>query len=284
MRISPQKNSIAKVTLGNGPSKAKGGINGAIKPTSKIAKSAQSGESTNATNSDTDESAVATDEGSTEDTATTKKNDAAKAAADTTKALWSMHFDLEKYKVDSKKSIEQDQLAFQKAQAAVIASQGLGALGQMMSALGGAKGGGGGSSGKAGEEEKLTEKKPFEDQNKIVKLDSKGNPITDDTNKHGVDQTSQSHQIARSEQGQESTFQGRPAAHDEMQLADANAHSYDSQNGLSIEPHTVHDTDMRSNQEENLDFTIAQNDIEEAEVQDIEIPEIEIEELEEELA
>ena len=179
MSISPQKNSIAKVTLGNGPSKAKGGINGAIKPTSKIAKSAQSGESTDATNTNSDDSEVTTDENGTENTATTKKEDAAKTAADTTKALWSMHFDLEKYKVDSKKSIEQDQLAFQKAQmdqaaqqqnsaaAAGIASQGLGALGQMMSALGGAKGGGGGSSGKARDEEKLTEKKPFEDQNKI---------------------------------------------------------------------------------------------------------------------
>jgi hypothetical protein len=298
MSISPQKNSIAKVSLGKNPVKGNsGGINNAIIPSSKVSKSAQSSDTTNTSNNDNGDSEVSTDEDkSTWEAGKPISKDADKAASDTTKALWSGYWDFKKSELDNQRGMQQDQLAFQKAQmdaamqqqnsglGAGIASQGLGALGQALGALGQSKGGGGSSGGSSGgaktEEEQLAQRKPFEDHSKAVRVDSKGNPIINDpnsTNNPTTQGLTQQGQAVEAQQVAESSFQARPIDHGQMQVADAQAINYDPENSMTIGSHE----DMRSSQSEDMNFELAQNEVEDIEP---ETPEIEVEDIDEEIA
>jgi hypothetical protein len=263
MSISPQKNSITKsIGLSNGI-KTSPNNKAETKAGGQIAKS------TEATNT-TDDANVAKEEATTWEPGKPVSKDADKAAADTTKRLWSGYWDFKKSELDHQRGLQQDQLDFQKQLAAQqmaqqnsqigagIAAQGIGALGQMISALGQTKGGGGSSGGSSGsggsgakpEEELAQNKKGFEDQDKITRVDSKGNPIVDDLNKatgtEGIVQ----------QQGQSHDTQHRPITHQEFQSIDATAQSYDSDNGISIGSHQ----EMRGNQEEDISLSIAHSD------------------------
>jgi hypothetical protein len=300
-----EKISIPKsISTPRGPSKGpqnKGGINGAIKPTEKIAKSAQSGDATETdadSKNNSDDGEVAKDDGSEQKWEAGKpiSKDAEKAAADTTKALWSGYWDYKRSELDHQRGMQQDQLDFQKQQLAMqqanqnsgigagIAAQGIGALTSALGGLGGGRGasGGGGSSGSGGatghkpEEHMLAEneeKKAFEDQDQIIQVDAKGNPI-DPKDAQAMGQANG--QIAQSTN--QSTFQARPAAHEDMLAHNATVESYGDANGMSI---SSHGTEMQAHSRgEGIDFTLAEAEPEEV----IEIPEPEIEIAEEELA
>lgn len=267
MSISPQKNSITKsIGLSNGI-KTSPNNKGETKAGGQIAKSTEAANTT-------DDANVAKEESTTWEPGKPVSKDADKAAADTKKALWSGYWDFKKSELDHQRGLQQDQLDFQKQQAAQqmaqqnsqigagIAAQGIGALGQMISALGQAKGSGGGgssggSSGSGGsgakpEEEIAHNKKGFEDQDKFTRVDSKGNPIINDPNKANATEGI----VQQQGQNPEAISQNRPSSHSNIQTVDASAQNYDSENGISIGSHD----EMRGNQEEDINLLIANSD------------------------
>ena len=293
MNISSPKNSIAK-SIGAPTNGLKNLPNnkGETKANGQVVKS------TEATN--TNDAEVAKEESTTWEPGKPISKDADKAAADTTKALWSGYWDFKKSELDHQRGLQQDQLAFQKEQIAQqtaqqnqqiglgIAAQGIGALGQMITALGQATGAGGSSgSGSSGggssgssrgsgetsgkpEGEIAQSKKGFEDQDKITRVDSKGNPIIDDAGK-GTAALAQN-------QGHspETPTPSRSSSHQELESKDSIALAYDSENGISIGSHE----EMRGNQQDDISFSVAKNDetqIHEPEIKEPEIPELDLE-------
>jgi hypothetical protein len=264
MSISPPKILITKSIKDYNGIKTSPYKKGETKAGGQIAKSTEAANTT-------DDANVAKEESTTWEPGKPVSKDADKAAADTTKALWSGYWDFKKSQLDHQRGLQQDQLDFQKQQAAQqnfpIGQALVGAASQMASALlgqskGGSSGGSGGSGAKP-EEDLAQNKKGFEDQSKITRVDSKGNPIIDDPSK--ISSMTGTHGLT-----QEHYAQQRPISHPEMQNIDARAQNYDSENGISIGSHQ----ERRGNQEEDINLSLAQNN--EAQIPEPEIPEIEV--------
>ena len=286
MSVTPGKISIAKsISVGNKASR-KPGVKGAIKPTDKIAKSAQSGdanasEESGSENNDGDAEFV-TDDGGKWEAGKPISTEASveKAIKKYEKDKWTGFYDLKRKELETNRAINQDNLDFQKWQTQqalaqqnagigpAIAAQGIGALTGL---LAGAKGGGGGgSSGGGGTSSAAKEGHPdatkFEDEKGVVKLDAKGNPIKPGT--HG--ETTHGHSVHGLTQGTGAQFQ---TSHTDAVAQNTSASDFDSHNGQSFNLHgEVTSQEQARSTDENINFDLASNEETQAE---IEVPDVE---------